>query len=105
MAQHQINIENLHKFREHDGSLNNGLLLFNYMAVANECNPTGDDYEKAEEIARYQHKNNKGANKHLKSTICATHCFTCPKCNWSCGGKPAKTMTLLVRLHKKKCKC
>ena len=105
MAQHQLNIESIHKFADHNGRLNNGLLLFNYYATALDINPNGNNYEEAEEIARCQHKNSKKQSKHLKSTICATHCFVCPNCNWSCGGKTAKTMTLMVRLHKKKCKC
>jgi hypothetical protein len=105
MAQHLNNIQSLQKLPKH-GVVDNGTLLFNYMCVAEDMElPENDNYQEAERIARVQHKNSRNSNKHMKSTINATHCFVCPKCDWSCGGKTAKTMTMMVRLHKKKCKC
>ena len=105
MAHHHHNIQSLQKMPK-DGVMDNGSLLFNYISLGEDMELLkNDNYEEVEQIARTQHKLNRNSNKHMKSTIQMTLCFVCPKCDWSCGGKNAKTMTMMVRLHKKKCKC
>ena len=59
------------------------------------------DFENIEAVTRETTLTNNPCR--LKSQIRFEHYWYCNKCDYSCGGKNASTMKLMVRLHKKKC--
>lgn len=59
------------------------------------------DFENTEAVTRQATLSNNQCR--IKSQIRFEHFWYCNKCDYSCGGKPASTMKLMVRLHKKKC--
>ena len=59
------------------------------------------DFENAEAVTRNATLSNNTCI--IRSQIRFEHYWYCNKCDYSCGGKNASTMKLMIRLHKKKC--
>ena len=59
------------------------------------------DFENTEAVTRQSTLSNNKCR--IRSQIRFEHYWYCYKCDYSCGGKTASTMKLMVRLHKKKC--